>query len=341
MVARRLLLFAAGLLCGVLVQRYGEALYGSLDGEGSLSILRGLTRDTAHMGTCRGCKRVKSPALKNGTVAGATAGTFASASSVVTRGGAASHAVSVSRILVMVITGEAHHQDRVEAILDTWGRWLPRERLLFISDAANDTLGTIRAPHTQGGHGPSQRKWFYGVLAAANASRNGLPADWFVVADDDTFLLVPNLLEFLGRHDPSKPAYFGQVCSQNCAGPCVCGGGGWAASAPLFLRMADDFDSYGTWPPPCCKGMYYSDQIISRYLNDVQRVPLTDSKEWASQPPDFYITQWQGRTDKPRGFGRAVTFHYLGKYSCVTTRVLYALAIAMFPDDDGAGGPPK
>jgi hypothetical protein len=306
---RRVALFALGMCFGMLALQYGSAL-----GDAVQQAVVGALRGDGHMGTCRGCKRVRS--------------SVANASSAHVPG---SGPVDVHRVMIIVITGAVHHQDRVETILDTWGRWVPRERLLFISDADNATLGTIGTPNTAGGHGPSQRKWFYAPMIAANASRaGGLPTDWFVVADDDTFLLVPNLLTFLGQHDPKKRAWFGQTCSQQCGGPCVCGGAGWAASAPLFLRMADDFEEYGVWPPPCCAGMYWSDQVVSKYFMESGRTRLTESREWGSQPPDFYLNDWRGLRDKPQGWGRVVSFHYLDKSSCVKTRVLYALAKAIF-----------
>jgi hypothetical protein len=243
---------------------------------------------------------------------------------------AAPAAVDINRVLFIVITGEVNHNSRVKTILQTWGKWIPRERLLLISDSQDNALGTIGTPGTGGGHAQSQRKWYFAATIAANVSRHGLEADWFVVADDDTFLLVPNVLQFLAGRDPKQPAWFGQMCSPTeCAGPCVCGGGGWAASAKLFLDMADAFSAAG-WPPKCCEGMYYSDQTISKYLNTVPKTPLTNSREWGSQPPDWYLHTDQGYKDKPHGWGRACSFHYLDE-SCVKTRVLYALAIAMFP----------
>jgi hypothetical protein len=39
-------------------------------------------------------------------------------------------------------------------------------------------------------------------------------------------------------------------------------------------------------------------------------VDIIDRKEFNSQPPDFYNTK-QGYNDRPDGFGRAVSFHYI------------------------------
>lgn len=38
---------------------------------------------------------------------------------------------------------------------------------------------------------------------------NASAADWFLKADDDTFLIYPNLLNLLEHLDPSEPLYLG------------------------------------------------------------------------------------------------------------------------------------
>lgn len=74
--------------------------------------------------------------------------------------------INVSEVVIVVIMGGIHHEDRAQAILQTWGQWIPRERLLKISDTRNDTLGTIKAPPTGGSYRPSQRKRHFGIIHA-------------------------------------------------------------------------------------------------------------------------------------------------------------------------------
>ena len=77
-------------------------------------------------------------------------------------------ALDVHRLVVVVITGVEYHDSRLTALLETWGRWLPREQLVVISDVFDGHWGTIEAPTTLGGYGPSLKKWHHAVLAVAN-----------------------------------------------------------------------------------------------------------------------------------------------------------------------------
>lgn len=249
----------------------------------------------------------------------------------------------VHHILVVVITGVEYHESRLKALLETWARWLPRERLVVISDVSDPHWGTIEAPDTLGGYGPSQKKWRHAALAVANRTRNGTPAEWICVVDDDTFLLIPNLLRLISTLDPTTRAWYGEICSQECRGPCVCGGAGWIAPKHLFLEMADAFEISGSWPPPCCTFSHSSDQIISTWMNDVAQVPLIMQPEFKSFPPDLYLMPNLAQQVHPHlrlgpeGFRDVVSFHYIhtgkmGTSMDITPQLLYILAKGLFGD---------
>ena len=251
----------------------------------------------------------------------------------------------VSHALVVLITGIQHHADRVQRVLDTWGRWLPRNRLLLISDTLDVVLGTVEAPDTLGGHEQSQRKWYHAALVAAQTIKGNPSIEWVCIVDDDTFLYVPNLLRVLGTMDNTKRAWYGQLCAHECNGPCVCGGAGWVAPTSLFMDMADDFRRHGVWPPPCCAGLYNSDQVISKWMNEVAQAPFVHRKEFRSFPPDLYMrassnsetTAMNMRFNATEGWGQVVSFHYMSSGTEGTSKVLdasllFTLGRAMFGD---------
>lgn len=256
----------------------------------------------------------------------------------------------VHRVLFVVITGEAYHPTRLRTLLDTWGRWVPAQNLLIVSDKADSSLGTVEAPGTAAGYEASQAKWYFATLMAAERLRSRPTIDWVCVADDDTFLFVPNLLRLLATLNKTKRAYYGEVCSPtDCGGPCVCGGGGWVAPSSLFMEMATAFSNHGSWPPPCCTSTIFSDLIISQWMNEVAQVPLIFRKEFRSYPPDFYLRPELSdpllHPDRNRshmrlgtqGWGNVVSFHYVGtgRYgtsAAIDERLLYSLSRAFFGD---------
>lgn len=102
---------------------------------------------------------------------------------------------------------------------------------------------------------------------------------WFVMADDDTFLLVDNLMEVLSKYDHGKYFYIGM--SSECVAPnwitsfeMAFGGAGFALSYPLAKSLAKNMDS--------CIERYHptllrSDHMLQSCIADLG-VPLTKEK---------------------------------------------------------------
>ena len=112
----------------------------------------------------------------------------------------------------------------------------------------------------------------------------------------------------------------GQLCPTFNGFRGLCGGAGWAMSAPLHMQLVDAL--------PHCARRYFkpsfdpsaqndrraveteSDRFLSRCFIHYLNVSMVDRAEFNSQPPLFYETA-DGRTDHPHGYGYAATFHYL------------------------------
>ena len=71
----------------------------------------------------------------------------------------------------------------------------------------DDRIGTIALPGVEEGH---DKLWPKAVAALKYVwEHHGHDAEWFLKADDDTWVFTNNLRSFLANHDPDEPHYFG------------------------------------------------------------------------------------------------------------------------------------
>ena len=90
------------------------------------------------------------------------------------------------------------------------------------------------------GNGRSALLCLAGAEVSSLSSRLATPPRWVLLADDDTFLQVDVLLDFLAGHDPQVPAMFGYVLSDaHVLGyDYPCGGAGMLVSAAAYDVLA-------------------------------------------------------------------------------------------------------
>jgi len=117
------------------------------------------------------------------------------------------------RIYCLIVTSPQYFDTRARAVNSTWA---PRcDKFSFISEYSNDTKGLPIAPiaNISSGYGHLTQK---STLALQYVYENFFnDFDWFVKADDDTYLFVDNLKSFLKEKNTSEPVTFGynfKVC---------------------------------------------------------------------------------------------------------------------------------
>ena len=126
------------------------------------------------------------------------------------------YATNPGSICCLVLTSPKYFFTRARAINATWG---PRcDRFLFVSEFSHKNMTAKQrrfakrlpiAPieNIQPGYEHLTEKTILAFLFAYQNYFNEF--DWFVKADDDTYLFVEYLKEFLKLQDPSEPVTFG------------------------------------------------------------------------------------------------------------------------------------
>lgn len=105
---------------------------------------------------------------------------------------------SAPKILCYILTTSKYHETRVREVLKTWGEKCTG--FFVASDLTDESIGAVEIPHTRHDYSSLWQKhretlrYFatHGILEEY---------DWFFKADDDTYVIVENLLAYLRLPD--------------------------------------------------------------------------------------------------------------------------------------------
>lgn len=125
------------------------------------------------------------------------------------------HLASV-RVCCLVSTTPKNFLTRARAVNATWGTRC--DKLLFITEYRNANMTLEQKEFAQQlpiapieniavGYGRLTQKSILAFLFVYKKYYNDF--DWFIKADDDTYLIMENLKDFLRKQDTSKPVTFG------------------------------------------------------------------------------------------------------------------------------------
>ncbi len=112
------------------------------------------------------------------------------------------------RILCWILTMPEAHETKARAVNETWGRHC--DTLLFITTAMHDSLPTVVVDI--GGPESRYRLWIKSKRAWEHVFQHYFDkAEWFMKADDDTYVVWENLVAFLSKYNTSEPHHFGRI----------------------------------------------------------------------------------------------------------------------------------
>ncbi|XP_072703194.1 glycoprotein-N-acetylgalactosamine 3-beta-galactosyltransferase 1-like [Ciconia boyciana] len=142
------------------------------------------------------------------------------------------------RILCWVMTGPRTLETKARHVRDTWARHC--NVALFMSSEPDERFPAVGLPVQEGRH----QLYWKTIRAFQYVHRHHLgQADWFLKADDDTFVVVANLRWLLAGHSPERPVYFGKRFKPFVKQGYMSGGAGYVLSKEALRRLVAAFAS--------------------------------------------------------------------------------------------------
>jgi len=147
------------------------------------------------------------------------------------------HSPAEPRILCWVLTSPANHKRRATHVHETCARGRRCDRLLFMTTRADPQLdGAVVLNLTAEGR---DQLWSKTKAAFTYVYKHHLEeADWFLKADDDTYIVVENLRRMLAEFNSRQLIHFGHRFK--ALGGYFSGGAGYVLSQAAVKRLVQD-----------------------------------------------------------------------------------------------------
>ncbi|KAJ8358719.1 hypothetical protein SKAU_G00152440 [Synaphobranchus kaupii] len=142
------------------------------------------------------------------------------------------------RVLCWVMTGPKNLEKKARHVKATWTRHC--NVALFMSSVDDPDFPTIGLDTKEG-----RDQLYWKTIRAFHYAleKHGHEADWFLKADDDTFVVVENLRWLLANHTPEEPVYFGKRFKPYVKQGYMSGGAGYVLSKEALRRFVEAFST--------------------------------------------------------------------------------------------------
>ncbi|KAM4613169.1 glycoprotein-N-acetylgalactosamine 3-beta-galactosyltransferase 1-B [Polymixia lowei] len=140
------------------------------------------------------------------------------------------------RILCWVMTGPSNLEKKARHVKTTWSRHC--NIVVFMSSVDDPDFPTVGLGTKEG-----RDQLYWKTIRAFHYAyeHHGDEADWFLKADDDTYVVVDNLRWVLANRTPDEPIYFGRRFRPYTKQGYMSGGAGYVLSKEALRRFVEGF----------------------------------------------------------------------------------------------------
>ncbi|XP_029022834.1 glycoprotein-N-acetylgalactosamine 3-beta-galactosyltransferase 1 [Betta splendens] len=188
-----------------------------------------------------------------------------------------------ARVLCWIMTGPKNIESRVRHIRQSWAQRCGT--VLYMSSVETD-FPTVGLNVSEG----RENLYWKTIRALQYIHQHHLnDADWFLKADDDTFVVVENLVHVLAKFDPEEPLYLGRHYAPFVRQGYMSGGAGYVLSKEALRRFVQGF-STGS----CSHSSTIEDLALGQCMEKMKVQPA-DSRDLRKRqtfhpyPPDYYL----------------------------------------------------
>ncbi|XP_077430094.1 glycoprotein-N-acetylgalactosamine 3-beta-galactosyltransferase 1-B [Vanacampus margaritifer] len=142
------------------------------------------------------------------------------------------------RVLCWVMTSKANQATKAHYVKDTWSRHC--NVMVFVSSVSDPDFPAVGVNTSEG-----RDQLYWKTIRAFHYvyKHYGNDADWFLKADDDTYVIVDNLRWVLANHTPDEPVYYGRRFKPYVKQGYMSGGAGYVLSKEALRRFVQGFQT--------------------------------------------------------------------------------------------------